>query len=61
MERVPVWLATALLGIALAAPRPARAAEPKEPPPEAEMLLNLDLLEDADLAKDRDLLKRTGF
>jgi hypothetical protein len=57
MERVQAWLATALLGIALAASRPAWAAEPKEPPLEAEMLRNLDLLKDADLAKERALLR----
>ena len=59
MDQVPGWLAVALLGTVVFVPlRHAGAAEPREAPPEAELLLNLDLLREADLARERDLLRR---
>jgi hypothetical protein len=48
-------LAAALL-VALASGRAVTAA-PSDPPPDAEVLLNLDLLKETDLARDRDLLR----
>ena len=47
----------------VAAPATGRAVEPSAPPatPDAEILLNLDLLKDADLTRDHDLLGQLGL
>jgi hypothetical protein len=47
-----------MLGLILLAPALAAQAERKDPPPDAELLLNLDLLKETDLAKERDLYRR---
>ena len=59
MPRTPVWVAVGLLGtIGLSAPRAGRTADGSAEPPDAQMLLDLDLLKDADLSRDRGLLTR---
>lgn len=70
MGRISVWLMAVVLGVSALCSAPVRAAEPTEPPPEAEMLrdldLMLDLLEDLGLTRVQDFLGRfrileTGF
>lgn len=62
MARRSTWLAAAVLGIVgLAWGRLGPAEEAKEPPPDAQMLLDLDFLKDADLGKDRDFLRRMAI
>lgn len=59
MTRTPLWLAAALLSVlGLVTARPARAADPPGQPPDAQMLLDLELLKEADLARDRSFLTR---
>ena len=54
-----IWLAVALLGaIGFWTARTGRAADGDGQPPDAQMLLDLDLLKEADLARDRGLLTR---
>jgi len=54
-----IWLAVGLLGaIGFGTARAGRAADGDGPPPDAQMLLDLDLLKEADLARDRGLLTR---
>jgi hypothetical protein len=59
MTRTPLWLAAALLSVlGLVTARPARAADPPGQPPDAQMLLDLELLKEADLGRDRSFLTR---
>jgi hypothetical protein len=62
MGRIPVWFVAVVLGAVALCSAPVRAAEPTEPPPEAEMLRDLDvlinLLEDVGLTNVRDFLGR---
>ena len=59
MTRTPLWLAAALLSLlGLVTARPARAADPPGQPPDAQMLLDLELLKEADLARDRGFFAR---
>ena len=59
MTRNPLWLALALLGVlGLVAARTGRAADEAGHPPDAQMLLDLDLLREADLARDRGFFTR---
>jgi len=56
---MPVWLALGLAGTVSFVPgRTGRAADRDGPPPDARMLLDLDLLKEADLARQRSLLTR---
>ncbi len=59
MRRTPAWLALGLLGaVGLVTARAGRAADGAGQPPDARMLLDLDLLKEADLARDRGVLTR---
>lgn len=58
MTRTPLWLAAALLSLLGLVARPARAADPPGQPPDAQMLLDLELLKEADLARDRGFFAR---
>jgi len=59
VHRTPVWLAVGLLGaIGFVTARAGRAADGAGQPPDAQMLLDLDLLKETDLARDRGLLTR---
>ena len=59
MHRTPVWLAVGLLGaIGLVTARVGRAADGAGQPPDAQMLLDLDLLKETDLTREHGLLTR---
>ena len=59
MPRTPFRLAALLLAVlGLVTVRPARAADPPGQRPDAQMLLDLELLKEADLARDRSFLTR---
>ncbi len=62
MTRTPLWLAAALLSLlGLVTGRSARAADPPGQQPDAQMLLDLELLKETDLARDRSFLTRMGI
>lgn len=59
--RLGVWLGAVALGaLGLLGPRPSAAAERAETP-DAQMLLDLDLLREADLSGDRRWYQRLGL
>ena len=61
MRRARVWLALGLLGAVGSGPAltPSNAADGAvPPPPDAQMLLDLDLLKETDLKRERDLYMR---
>lgn len=59
MTRTPLWLAAALLALlGLMTERPAHAADLPGQRPDAQMLLDLELLNETDLARDRSFLTR---
>ena len=59
MPRTPFRLAALLLAVlGLVTVRPARAADPPGQRPDAQMLLDLELLNETDLARDRGFFAR---
>ena len=59
MTRTPLWLAVLLLSaLGLVTGRAARAAEAPGQQPDAQMLLDLELLKETDLARDRGFFAR---
>ena len=59
MTRTSLRLAAALVAVlGLVTARHARAADPAGPQPDAQMLLDLDLLKETDLKKDRGFFTR---
>lgn len=59
MGRAGRRLTVVVIGLlTLSVAGPAAAAEPKDPQPDADMLLNLDILQETNLAKDRELYRR---
>jgi hypothetical protein len=53
-----LWLAIVALAGTVLGPLTTRAADRKDDVPEAEILLDLDLLKEPEFAKQRDLLRR---
>lgn len=60
MRRTRLWLALGLLGAigSGSATSPSDAADGAAPPPDAQMLLDLDLLRGTDLKRERELYTR---
>jgi len=60
VRRARVWLALGLLGAVGSGPAmtPSNAADGAMPPPDAQMLLDLDLLKETDLKRERELYTR---
>lgn len=59
MTRTPRRLAAALLAVlGLVTVRPVRAADPPGQQPDAQMLLDLEILKETDLARDRGFFAR---
>jgi len=57
---VRAWGSVLLAAVGLLAARAPGSAAP-DPPPDAELLLNLDLLKEADLARQADLYRRMSL